>query len=113
MIVAAQPESSARCPASLPIFMDLGCGTQSPLPSGTRSSVARVLIISWSNSASSASRMAIVPPVLRFRGLYYRTTAGGQRAGILRGDAEAAAGFDVPVSHARSVKGHGWDSVPV
>jgi len=32
------------------------------LPSGTRSSVLRVLIISWSNSARIASRIGMISP---------------------------------------------------
>src|SRR5580658_11284412 len=107
MMVAPQPESSARCPASLPIFMDFACGAQSGLPSGTRSKVWRVLIISWSNSASSASRMAmvfllkgdVVRHILPQPGL-----DGRAREKLLRRDAEFAGFFHVAVGHARSIE---------
>src|SRR5579863_8131345 len=73
MMVAPQPESSARCPARRPIFMDFSCGAHSPLPSGTRSRVWRVLIISWSNSARMASRIGMVFLLLVLLGMLILT----------------------------------------
>src|ERR1700692_1384528 len=107
MIVAAQPESSPKCPASRPIFMDFSCGAQSGLPSGTRSRVWRVLIISWSNSASRASRMAmvfslgdLVRHILPQPGL-----DEDAREKLLWRDAELAGFLYVAVGHARGVEG--------
>src|SRR5580692_10963542 len=110
MMVAPQPDSSARCPASRPIFMDFSCGAQSGLPSGTRSRVWRVLIISWSNSASKASRMAMVFSLGRFwfGTSYLNRDWTGEPARscekLLWGDTEFAGFFHVAVGHARSVE---------
>src|SRR4029079_10235641 len=41
--------------------MDLGCGTKSPLPAGTRSSIVRVFFTSSSNSDKSRSLIGISP----------------------------------------------------
>src|SRR5689334_16036010 len=51
----SQPVMLAICVASSPIAHDFGCGFQRSLLSGTRSSVFRVLAISWSNSGRSKS----------------------------------------------------------
>src|ERR1700719_5277140 len=61
------------------MLMDLSCGFQSVLASGTRSRVFRVVPISWSNSGSIASRIGILEPPVVFRlpGLYSRGVDGG------------------------------------
>src|SRR5216684_2912040 len=67
------------CVASDPIENDLGCGFQSSLSSGTRSSVFRVLPISWSNSGSSASLMFIRVPSVKEN--VYRSENNRRRIG--------------------------------
>src|SRR5579872_3628181 len=57
---AAQPDSSARCPARRPSGIDLSCGFQRSLSSGILSRVLRVLAISRSNSGNKKSLIAIL-----------------------------------------------------
>ena len=59
MVIGAQEGRFARWPASQIIVPDFGCGRQSNLSAGTRSSVLRAPAISWSNSGSRLSPMAM------------------------------------------------------
>ena len=59
MVIGAHEGRLARWPASQIMVPDLGCGRQSNLSAGTRSSVRRTPAISWSNSGNRLSLMAM------------------------------------------------------
>jgi hypothetical protein len=59
IVIDVHPTRFAMCPASHIIDPDFSCGRQSNLSAGTRSGVFRTPAISWSNSGSNASLIAM------------------------------------------------------